>query len=346
MKQIVILIILFWCVVVPASALEIEAPPVPESGRQWMPENRESFGEGLLALLGKSLSNLIPELKAASRFSARIFCIVLFTSVLQSVSDSVRAACDLASNIGIFTVLMGNAGAMITLGIDVVREISDYGKLLLPVMTAALAAQGGIATSAALYTGTAIFNTVLSSTIVSVLLPGIKLYLVISIVSSVTGEELLKRMAEIIKSSSAWILKSLMMVFTTYLGLSGVVSGATDLAALKAAKVAISSVVPVVGGILSDASEAVLVSASIVKNTAGIYGILAILAVCMGPFLRLLAHYLVLKLTAAVCTVFGGKTTISLIDAFSTAMGFLLAVTGGCCIMVLISTVCFMRSIQ
>lgn len=346
MKQIVILIFLFWCVAVPTSALEIEAPPVPESGRQWMPENRESFGEGLLTLLAKSISNLLPELKNASRFAVRIFCIVLLTSILQSVSDSMRSPCDLAGNIGIVTVLMGNTGAMITLGMNLVREISDYGKLLLPVMTAALAAQGGIATSAALYAGTAIFNTVLSSTIVSVLLPGIKLYLVISVVNSVTGEELLKRMAEIIKGTSTWILKFLMMVFTTYLGLSGVVSGATDLAALKAAKVTISSVVPVVGGILSDASEAVLVSASIVKNTAGIYGILAVLAVCIGPFLQLFAHYLVLKLTAAVCAVIGSKTTISLIDAFSTAMGFLLAVTGGCCIMVLISTVCFMRSVQ
>ena len=346
MRRITVLIFLIWSIVLPAAALEIQAPAVPESGKLWMPEAENSFGEGLMELLSKALSHLMPELKKAASISAKILSIVLLISILQSMTGSVKSVCAIVETVGISAVMVGHTGTLLTLGMDTVLEITDYGKLLLPVMAASLAAQGGITASTALYTGTAVFNAVLSSAITSVMMPGIRLYLVVSMVSSVSGEEFLKRIADFLKSSCAWIMKTMMMVFTTYLGITGVVSGTTDAAALKAAKVTISTVVPVVGSVLSDASEAVLVGAGIIKNAAGIYGILAVLAVFADPFLRLLAHWVVLKLTGAICAIFGSKSATSLIDAFSTSMGFLLAVTGGCCLMVLVSTVCFMRSVQ
>ena len=127
--------------------------------------------------------------------------------------------------------------------------------------------------------------------------------------------------------------------------LTGVVSGTTDALTLKATKMTISSVVPVVGGILSDASEAVLISTAVMKNAAGIYGILAVLSVFLSPFLRIGSHYIVFKVTAALCGIYGPKQATELIDDFSAAMGFLLAMTGAVCLMLLISTVCFMRGI-
>jgi stage III sporulation protein AE len=127
------------------------------------------------------------------------------------------------------------------------------------------------------------------------------------------------------------------------MGITGVITGTTDAAALKATKMTISSFVPVVGSILSEASEAVLVSAGMAKNAAGIYGIFAILALFLEPFLRIGAHYLILKLTAAVCNVFGEKRATDLIEDFSSAMGFLLGMTGSICLLLLISTVCFLK---
>lgn len=345
MKRMLILFLLLSYIGIPASGLELTAPTVPDSGRQWMPENQDSFSDGLLELVGNLLSHLVPEGREAFRISGKLLCAILLLSVLQSVSGPAKGACELAQILTVCTVLMGQTNAMIVLGMETVEEITSYGKLLLPVMTGAMAAQGNVATSAVLYAGTAMFTAALSGCIAAVLIPGVKLYLAVSMVSCATGEELLKRMAEFLKSTIGWVLKTLIMVFTTYLSISGVVSGTTDVAALKAAKVTISTVVPVVGGILSDASEAVLVSAGIAKNAAGIYGILAVLAVFLQPFARLLAHYLVLKLTGAFSTVFGSRAA-GLIDAFSTAMGFLLAMTGGCCVMVLVSTVCFLRSVQ
>ena len=81
------------------------------------------------------------------------------------------------------------------------------------------------------------------------------------------------------------------------------------------------------------------------KNAAGIYGILALLAILLRPFLKIGIHYLLLKATAAVCSVFGSKSTVGLIEDFSAAMGLLLAMTGSVCLLLLISTVCFMKGV-
>ena len=140
-------------------------------------------------------------------------------------------------------------------------------------------------------------------------------------------------------------MKTTLIVFTAYLSITGVVSGTTDAVTIKAARFTISSVVPVVGSILSDASDAVLVSAAVMKNAAGVYGILAALAVCAGPFLKIGIQYLLLKLTGAVCAMVADKRSVDLIERFSAAMSLLLGMTGGSCLIVLISTVCYMKGV-
>ena len=142
-----------------------------------------------------------------------------------------------------------------------------------------------------------------------------------------------------------WILKTILYIFTGYIGITGVVSGTADAAALKAAKLTISGVVPVVGGILSDASEAILVSAGTVKNAVGLYGLLAIAAIWIGPFLKIGIHYMLLRVTGILCSIFGGKNLSDLIQDFASAMGMLLGMTGAVCLMFLISLICFMKGV-
>ena len=310
-----------------------------------MPENTESFGAGLAELLRSAVKFIRPDLKEASKVSITVLSAVMILSILRTFSGNVKTVSDLAGAAMIASVLLSNTNSMIQLGVETVQEMSNYGKLLFPVMTAAVAAQGGTTASTALYIGTVIFDTILSSVISMLLVPMIYLFLALAAANSALGEDLMKKMCDFIKNALTWFLKTLLIVFTTYMSITGVVSGTTDAAVLKATKVTISSVVPVVGGILSDASEAVLVSAGLMKNAAGIYGIFAVLAMILEPFLRIGIHYLLLKATAAVCGIFGSKGQTGLVEDFSTAMGLLLAMTGAVCLMLLISTVCFMKGV-
>ena len=263
----------------------------------------------------------------------------------SSLCSSVSAVNQVASAAAISASLLLSTQSMIGLAADTVQQISEYGKLLLPVMTGAMAAQGNLTTSAALYGGTAAFASLLGKLISGLFLPMVYFYLALAISYSALGEDCLKRMRDMLKGTVSWCLKTLLTVFVTYMSITGVVSGTTDAAALKAAKVSISTFVPVVGSILSDASEAVLVSAGLAKNAAGIYGILAILAVFLRPFLKIGVHYLVLKLTSLIITLVGTKHNAELVLDYSGAMGLLLAMTGSVCLMQLISAVCFLKGV-
>jgi hypothetical protein len=54
---------------------------------------------------------------------------------------------------------------------------------------------------------------------------------------------------------------------------------------------------------------------------------------------------MMLKLTGAICASFECKRGSGLIDDFSSAMGMLLGITGTACVLLLVSTVCFMKAV-
>lgn len=327
-----------------AATVDFPAPTVPEAGRALMP-NASTLSEGLGMILRDLLPMIRPELFEASRVCIAVIAAVMIVSVLQSASVELKTVCDLAAATAVSTTLLLSTNSMIRLGTDTIVELVEYGKLLLPVMTTALAAQGCVGTSAALYAATTAVISLIGTVFSKLLLPMIYLFLALAVAASATGQEMLKQLRNLIKTGVSWFLKTVLTVFTTYMGLTGVIGGTTDSTAAKVTRAAISTAVPVVGGILSDASETVLLSVSMAKNAAGLYGIFALLAIFLGPFLKIGCQYLMLKVSAAVCGIFASKSTMELIEDFSTAMGLLLGITGSVCLLLLISTVCFLKGV-
>ena len=339
------LLLLLSLLIFPVASLEIEAPLVPAKAEEWMPKDTSTFSGGFQFLLEKAVSQLRPDLKEASQVILGVVAAVLIVALVSFFPGTSAKTAEMAGTVTVSSVLLGSTGSMVNLATHTVMEIGNYGMLLLPVMTSALAANGGVSTSAALYAGTALFVAVLQRIMQNFFVPGVYLYLLVTMGGCLTGENLLKKIGDLAKGMLVWILKIMLMIFTTYLSLTGILGATTDKTAIKAARVSIATFVPVVGTVLSDASEAVLAGAALIKNTAGIYGIFAVLAIFLGPFLKLASHYMMLKVTSALCAVFGNQKITGVINAFGSAMGMLMGMTASSCVMVLISTVCYMKGI-
>lgn len=345
MMKFLLLMPLLSFLICPVSALEIEAPEAPRAALELMPHKVDSFADGLSEIAQNAVKLIRPDLMEAAQLCMGIVCAAIIVSIVDTVSEGTHYVTSLIGSISISILLLQNVNAMIQLASDTIQELCDYGKLLYPVMTAAMAAQGGVTSSTSLYAATALFDAILGGLISQFLVPMVYLFLALAVANSALGDNILKKMGDLIKNTLSWCLKTLLTIFTTYMSITGVISGTTDAAALKAAKVTISSVVPVIGGILSDSSEAILLSARIMKNAAGVYGILVVLAIFLEPFIRIGTHYLMLKGTAAVCSIWGNKEIVGVIEDFSSAMGLLLGMTGAMCLLILISTVCFMKGV-
>lgn len=346
MKRIILTIIMLTILAFPVSAMDFKAPEAPGSVENYIPPVSNGFGEDLWYVLRSSFDYVIPAIKEASGACFSVIAVVIIQALMQNFTGNTKAVNDTVGVLSISLLLLQPANSLIQLGIETVTELSEYGKALLPVLTAAMAAQGGTATSAALYTATAIFDTVLTAIIAKAIVPMIYIYLVTCIANSALQEQSLKQFKSFSKWSITWSLKTVLYVFTGYMTITGVVNGTVDASTLKATKLTISGTVPVVGSILSDASESVLIGASLMKNSVGIYGVIAILSIFIGPFIKTGVHYMLLKFTSAVCSAVGTKTSAQLVQDFSDTMGFIMGMIGAVCIMLLISTICFMKGVS
>ena len=345
MRKLFILFFLLFSLVTPVAAMEFTAPPVPDEGLEYMPQDTESFADGLWYVIKSAVRHAMPDISEAAGTCLSLIAVVCLTGILESFTGVSKGVVQVTGVLSAGLLLIKPVNTLINLGTETVTQISEYGKLLVPVMSAALAAQGGAGSATALYTGTILFSSLLTTLVAKLLVPLVYMFLCLSVANHAIGESVLGGMRDFVKWLKTWCLKIVLYVFTGYMGITKVVSGSADAAALKATKLVISGSVPVVGSILSDASETILVSAGIMKNAAGVYGLLAVLAVCIGPFLRIGIHYLLLKLTAAICGAFGSKPVSGLINDFSAAMGFVLAMTGTVCLLLMVSVVCFMKGI-
>lgn len=346
MRKWIIGIILFCLIGLPVTAMEFTAPPAPDAAQKYMPDTEETFAQGLWHIIKTAISAIQPELAGTARICLSVIVVVLLLSILKSIGKDMSLSIRLTGAVILGVLIFEPMGTMVKLGADTVQELSEYCRLLLPVMTAVLAAQGGTTASAALYTGTAFFNALLSTVISRVIIPALYIYLCFCIAVCALDHELLKKLRDSIKTVMTNLMKWTLYIFTGYISVTGVVSGAVDASVLKAAKLSIAGAVPVVGGILSDATETILVSAGLMKSAAGVYGIFAALSICVGPFIKIGVPYLLLKFSAGITDTLDYKPAASLVRDFATGMGLVLAMTGTVCVLLLISLVCFMKGLS
>lgn len=311
------------------------------------PEKTANFGESMLSILYDTLSGAQSSLRQSIKTGAALLCIALLCAVCHGTElPFADMAATLAGTVGIVLVCTQSFSGMVSLASETIERISGFTALLMPVLASALTASGGLTAGAALYTGSCLFIDLLVRCVKSFLLPLCYAYLALAAAESVAGETQLVRLREMVAWVIGMLLKGIMYVFTGYLALTGLVSGSADAATLKAAKAALSGAVPVVGGIISDASESVLAAASALRSSAGVFGLLAVAAVALSPFIRIALAYLVMKLSGAVAGAFAIPAHGTLLSALTSAMGYLLAMTGSCALMAMISCCCFMRAVS
>ncbi len=282
-------------------------------------------------------------LKGALRSGILLLIIVLFGSLTNSFIDCLgqkaQFAMPIVSAFAITTVAITDVNTLIGLGTEVIVQMEQFSKVLLPTVAAVTAASGSPGAAAARQMAAMLFSDVLMTLINRLLLPLVYTYIAACTASAAIGNKGLNRIAATLKWIITMILTSVLLVFVGYLSVSGVIAKTTDAVALKATKFTMSTVVPVVGGILSDAAETVLAGASILKNTVGIFGMLAVLGICFLPFIQLGIHYLVYKFTAALCATVSDSNSSGLIDGIGGAFGIVLGMTGACAVLLMVSLI-------
>lgn len=316
------------------------AEVLPEFDEQRPADFWESFKD----IFASALSKLTGRFQSSVRICAVLVAVLALCAIAKITEASpMSKAIVVAGTLAITLTVIGDFQSMILLAEDTVRSMTDYSACLLPIMASATIMGGGIASASALYGGTVIFAQVLMQLITKILLPGVYFYIALAMAQAALDSDTLSELREFVGWLISKSLRIVMYIFIFYMSVTGVVGGAADAATIKATKAAISGMIPVVGNIVSDASESLLATAGLLKSSVGVFGMLAVIGICLLPFLRVGVHYLLLKVTAAVSATVGLKPHVQLVKHFSQAMGYLLAMCGACALLLLISAVCFIK---
>ena len=303
-----------------------------------------NIDRGLSQLLSGVSQRFGDILRSGLRDAALIVLIAVFCSIVSSSFGGDKADyVVLAGVLAIAAVSVTSVNSFIGLGRQVLDELEVFSRMLLPTLAGAAASSGAITSAAAKYAVTVLFMNVMITISKGVVMPLIMAYIAVSIAEAATGGSALSGVGELIKWLAKTILTIIVIAFVAYLGITGVITGTSDAVALRAAKLTISTVLPVVGGIIADASETVLVGASILRNAVGIFGLLAVSAICLIPFLRLGANYLLFKAAGGLAGAIADKRIGNLINAVGTAFGLTMGVVGVAAMMLYISIISVIR---
>lgn len=345
MKRVLIILLtalLFWTPV--RAQMEVEGlEELWREAEAYGVSQDDSLETGLSQLIARVPQILGDFLTAGLRTGLKLMAVVLVCGLGQGMGTAGQpgsmSTVRLAGALSITALTMTDVHSMIGLGRDTIGKIDLFSAVILPVMAVLSAASGGITASAMRKGATVLFAKGLVSVMDGVLVPMVYAYVAVSCAQAVAGNPGLDKLAQGIRNAVTGFLTALLVVFIGYLTASGAIAGSVDISRVKAARMAISRAIPVVGGILADASEAVLAGAGALRGTVGAAGLLVVLAICLTPFLHLATQYLIYKGTAALCASVAQPELAKLIDAIGSAFGLILGMTGAAALILLVSVV-------
>ena len=336
-----------WALAIPALAAELPADvenALPrDAGRlldgveQW---DTGSLTDGVRSIWEHLQSDAADTLRRQTRGAVSILLVVLLCSLVdgfrKSAGDSTRFL-SMAGTLAVAALTAGNLDSLMGQGAAAIEQMNTFSKALLPTLAAVTALSGGVAGATLRQVATVFFADLLLELIHGLLMPMVYLYAGALAAGSSLSDKRLLAVAELIRTVCVRLLTAVLLVFTLYLTVSGIFTRTVDSARVRVAKTAISNVVPVVGGIIAEASETVLAGAGVLKGTVGMFGLLGVLALCAYPFLHLGIQYLLYKLTGFLASVIGSPELCALINGLSGAFGLILGMVGSCALVLLIS---------
>lgn len=343
MRKSMLILLLAWWLVAPAWGAEL-----PREVRDALPAAAEEITEELEdpASLSEGLSRLwdraLGYVEEAVRQSISGGVVLLAAAVLCALTEECMDAAGgkvhfvpMAGALAITLAAAGSVKTMMGLGQETVEELNTFSKALLPTLSAAVAASGGIVSASVRQVATIFFVDLLLS-LIRGLLPLVYFYVAAAAADAMLPQRRLAGISRAIRKGTVWLLTGALALFTLYLTVSGAAAGSADTVTARLARSAVG-VLPVVGSILADAADSVLAGAGAVKNTVGAAGLLAVLAVCLLPLMRLGVQYLVYKAAAFLAGILGAEQLTGLIDALGGAFGLIFGMTGACGLLLLIS---------
>ena len=316
-----ILCILFLLLVLPAVVFA-EGETLPPEVQQALDEPGITAEEFQQASLGEMLSALLKTARQQFEKPVRLLVQLLGAVALALApqgdwSGPLESVCVL----GMFTVSLSPALELVNTVSESVARWQVYLVSFVPVFSGVVASCGQ-PTQAMVYSGMFLTMANFSAQVIcAAALPVLQVYLALNTAGGLCGIGGVADGCELLAKAVKWLLGLVSVLFGAVLGLQSVLAQNADTLAMKTGKFLISSSIPVVGSVASDAMGSVLSGLRVLKGSLG-FAAIAVLAIDFLPVLVQSAfYYLAYQLGGAVSKAFGLNRAGRVLEGMGQAVG-------------------------
>ena len=168
----------------------------------------------------------------------------------------------------VFALLLKNFQVLSSQIASALEGILGFMKALVPAYYLAIATASGASSAAMFYQIVLIAISLVENLLVYLILPGIQIYVLISLVNQLSKEDFLSHMAELLKSCISWIMKTALGLVIGMQVTRNLISPALD--SLRRTVIGkTASAIPVVGDAIDSVTEMVIGSAVLIRNCVG-----------------------------------------------------------------------------
>lgn len=269
-----------------------------------------------------SLSKIFfSELRLSLNLLSKVLIITLISTILTNLQNtfedsSISQLANYFTYILIAVLVISNFSEVMDMAKVSVGRMVDFMQILLPILLTLLVVTGGPATKIMFNPLILGIVNVLGIMVNTIIFPLIYFSFIVSILSNLSQRSELGKLADLGRQIVTFIISAVFTIFIGILTIYGLSSNIDGLS-IRTAKFAVDTLVPVVGGFLSDAVDTVIGSSAILKNGIGIIGLVVLVMIILLPIIKVTVLLLIYSVIGAVIEPIASSNIIKLFGDIS-----------------------------
>lgn len=306
---------------------------IEEIIKRILPDNKiafedvfKSFEKGENPLKSKELANeiadlLFQEFRFHKKNMVLIILLIVFSAFFSSFTSVFRNS--QIAQLGFYSVyllllivLMQDFSSVLEMIRGTIGNLLEFARALLPAYCIAMAGSGMVQSATIFYQFILVLIWAIQYVLIYGLIPLANGYVMLILVNYIAGEDMLKKMAELMKNLIAWTLKAMIGLVVGFNVIQGMVAPAMD--SFKSAVLnKTMSAVPGVGNAAGAVTELIVGSGALIRNGIGAAGLVFVGYICLEPLVKILVFTVTYHIIGACMQPIADKRLIGGVDGIA-----------------------------
>ena len=244
-----------------------------------------------------------------------------------------------------FTILMDSFSKMSSSLEKTISWMTEMMKGLAPAYYMTVCAASGAASAVVFYEGVLLMVWGIQWLLLTVLLPASGMYVLLQLVNSLSREEMLGKMAELLNTAVSWGLKSLLAAVVGLQIIRNLVAPVMD-SVKRGLLSKAAGALPGVGNAVNMVTDLVVTSAVLVRNCLGVVILVVFVLIGAGPMLHYGILSLLYRLLAAVAQPVSDRRMVRALGTMGEGCALLLRILFTAEVLCMLAFLVLMAGIQ